>query len=104
MTWYVICGYGGFLTRVDTRMGEQTAMNWMSYHLAVRLARQDTDFYALIMAAMMRADSDNAARLRQAFPSLWYETQERYDAPGGLLEGETMTEGMSSWLAKLRLI
>lgn len=46
-------------------------------------------FYGLLMAAMRRADTDNADRLRLAFPRVWAELQARYNAPGGLLPGET---------------
>jgi hypothetical protein len=49
------------------------------------LAAADVPFEALIMAALRRADSSNAATLRAAFPVLAAETQERYDAPGGIL-------------------
>lgn len=58
------------------------------------------DFYALVIAAMMRADTMNAAKLRAAFPDLWEETQARYDAPGGVLDGETLTPGMTAWLER----
>lgn len=42
-------------------------------------------FYALIMTAMRQADSDNLELLRQAFPRVWQELYERYNAPGGVL-------------------
>jgi hypothetical protein len=58
------------------------------YRAAVALWKQDPPFYALIMAAMYRADSDNAAKLQAAFPETWAEVDARYNAPGGLLEGE----------------
>jgi hypothetical protein len=45
-------------------------------------------FYALIMAALLNADSDNAERLRECWPVVCDEAQRRYDAPGGLFEGE----------------
>ena len=45
-------------------------------------------FHALVIAAIMQADGGNAARLRQAFPELYDETQARYHATGGLLDGE----------------
>lgn len=70
----------------------------MSYQLGSRLARADVDFYALVIAAMMRADTENAERLRAAFPELWAETQARYDAPGGTVNGEELTAGMREWL------
>lgn len=40
------------------------------------------------MAAMYRADSDNAQRLAEAFPAVWAEVNARYHAPGGMLPGE----------------
>lgn len=45
-------------------------------------------FYALIMAAMRQADTDNARKLREAFPATYRELRDRYNAPGGILEGE----------------
>lgn len=48
----------------------------------------DVPFYALIMAAMRRADSMNAIALRAAFPEVWDELQARYNAPGGILPQE----------------
>ena len=45
-------------------------------------------FYALIMAAMRQADAFNLERLRAAFPATYAELVERYNAPGGLLDGE----------------
>lgn len=51
----------------------------------------DPPFYALIMAAMRRADSTNSRKLWEAFPGTWDELQARYNAPGG------QPEGMSDW-------
>jgi hypothetical protein len=45
-------------------------------------------FYALIMAAMRKADSYNLEALKKAFPEVWIELQVRYNAPGGFLPGE----------------
>ena len=49
----------------------------------------EVPFYGLIMAAMRQADSDNLPRLQRAFPEQWTELQARYNAPGGVLEGES---------------
>ena len=46
-------------------------------------------FYTLLMAAMRCADSDNQERLRKNWPSVWYELNARYNAPGGVLESDT---------------
>lgn len=48
----------------------------------------DVPFYALLMATMRRADTDNAARLRSAFPAVWSELHARYRAPRGVLPGD----------------
>lgn len=50
--------------------------------------RDSDDFYTPLMAAMRQADTANAALLKAAFPDVWEELQERYDAPAGLLVGE----------------
>lgn len=48
----------------------------------------DPPFYALIMAAMRKADSTNIQLLRAAWPEVYAEFEARYNAPGGLLPGE----------------
>jgi CRISPR/Cas system-associated protein endoribonuclease Cas2 len=54
-----------------------------------RIMTEGYYFHALLIAAILKADSANAARLQKAFPELYAETQARYDQPGGLLPGET---------------
>jgi len=46
-------------------------------------------FYALIMAAMRGADTDNLDKLRAAFPEVYRELRERYNAPGGQIPTDT---------------
>lgn len=60
----------------------------MSYYDYVMSKKVDAPFYSLIMAAMIRANTNNQARLRLVFPEVWDELQARYNAPGGKLEGE----------------
>ncbi len=63
----------------------------MSYHeylAAKQLLSDDPPFYALIMAAIHRADTENTEKLKQAWPDVWAETYARYHASGGLLENE----------------
>lgn len=65
----------------------------MSYHeylVGGRLEAEDVPFYALIQAAMRRADTDNLAKLRACWPEVWAELQARYHAPGGRLPGDTV--------------
>ena len=63
-------------------------MSYHEYERARTLVARDEPFYALIMAAMRKADSSNLWRLKQAWPEVWEELQARYNAPGGKLEGD----------------
>ena len=62
----------------------------MSYYDYEESGQVSCDFSVdvLVMAAMRRADSNNARKLRAAYPEVWQELQDRYNAPGGLLDGE----------------
>lgn len=42
-------------------------------------------FYALLFALLREADSDNLAKLEEAFPEAVKEFRQRYMAPGGIL-------------------
>jgi hypothetical protein len=66
-------------------------MSLFDYHASRAISEHDPPFYALIMSAMRKADTTNAAKLRLAFPDTWRELQARYDAPGGLLTGEVQS-------------
>jgi hypothetical protein len=69
-------------------------MSLHEYMTSTALAALDPPFYALIMAAMRKADTDNANRLRMAFPAVWNELQARYHAPLGMIEGDTEDPGL----------
>ena len=60
-------------------------MSLYDYNDCLGINRDDPPFYALIMAAMLRADTGNADRLKAAFPETWAELDRRYNAPGGRL-------------------
>jgi hypothetical protein len=62
-------------------------MTWYDYRKSKRFG-PDPNFYALIMAAMRKADTVNAIKLRTAFPDVWDEVQARYNAPGGVISGD----------------
>ena len=64
-------------------------MSLIDYNQSQKIAMQDFYFYALIMAAMRKADTENLEKLREAWPATWAELQARCNAPGGLLDGET---------------
>lgn len=49
------------------------------------IVASDPPFAALVMAAMRKADSINAAKIRSVFPVIRAELEARYEAPGGVL-------------------
>ena len=63
-------------------------MSLYDYEAGQQLMLADPPFYALIQAAMRKADTDNLEKLTWAWPDVWLELQARYHAPGGLLPGE----------------
>jgi hypothetical protein len=69
-------------------------MSLHAYHYSRKLGLDDPPFYALIMAAMRKADSDNLELLKKAFPEIWQELHARYNAPLGVLEEELPTVDM----------
>ena len=64
-------------------------MSAYDYQVSREIADRDEPFYALLMAAMRRADTKNLEKLQSVFPRVWEELQDRYDAPGGILESDT---------------
>lgn len=67
-------------------------MSYYDYAVSQELAKMDPPFYALVMAAMRKADSDNIVRLRNLFPETYAELFARYHAPGGYLPGEVAVQ------------
>lgn len=60
-------------------------MSLYDYEQSKYIEKMQFPFYAIVMAAMRQADSDNLDRLKEAFPHVWKELQRRYNAPGGEL-------------------
>lgn len=68
-------------------------MSVRDYQISRRIERETDwgeDFYALIMLAMRHADTANQEKLRAAWPHVWEELEQRYNAPAGLLVGERL--------------
>ena len=65
-------------------------MSYHEYKMGQVVSSKDYPFYALIQAAMRQADTDNIEKLRIAFPQVDEELTLRYNAPRGLLDGETL--------------
>jgi hypothetical protein len=60
-------------------------MSRHEYEVSRHIASHDLPFYALIMAAMRQADSNNIQLLSAAFPEVYEELDARYNAPNGYL-------------------
>jgi hypothetical protein len=62
--------------------------DYFIYRKGLEIAAADYPFYALIQAAMRKADTDNLELLKEAFPDVWKDMMERYNNPGGLSDAE----------------
>jgi len=76
-------------------------MSLYDYERSKAISAQNEPFYALIMATMRQADTDNLAKLKNAFPEIWEELAIRYNRPAGLLpeeiEEERRKENREKW-------
>ena len=63
-------------------------MSLYDFSRSLELKKNDEPFYALIMAAMLRADDYNTAKLKTLYPDIYKEVFDRYNAPGGVLPGD----------------
>ena len=61
--------------------------NWFfhEYLVSQEITNEGYPFYALLMAAMRKADTDNEVKLKEAWPEVWKELYARRHAPGGAL-------------------
>lgn len=78
-------------------------MSLHAYHVSRAIEQNDPPFYALIMAAMRKADTDNLGKLKKAFPGVWEEFKERYNAPLGVIpdDGEVNIEVLKKQVARM---
>lgn len=60
-------------------------MSLYDYRASQEIAQTDPPFYALIMAALRKADSANSVKIETLWPGLHAEFTARYNAPGGVL-------------------
>jgi len=63
-------------------------MSLYEYRESIEISAKAYQFYALVMAAMRQADSNNIEKLKEAFPSVHAELLARYHAPGGQLAND----------------
>ena len=65
-------------------------MSHYDYEVSKHIAGHDYPFYALLMALMRQADTDNLNKLKAIWPEVYAELEQRYNAPGGILANERM--------------
>jgi hypothetical protein len=71
-------------------------MSLRDYEIARKIDREydvGEDFYGVVMALLMRADTFNQAKIRAAWPDTCAELEERYNLPAGLRVGEKTLDG-----------
>ena len=69
-------------------------MSLHAYQVSREIEAKGYPFYALIMAAMRQADTENTEKLRAAWPHVWGELYARYHAPDGRLLAEIDQEAV----------
>ena len=74
-------------------------MSYYNYIESKVISEHDYCFYALIMAAMRKADSNNIELLKTTFPQTWDELYKRYHSPDGMIEADK-TAGCVHYLAQ----
>lgn len=60
-------------------------MSHYDYEMSKYASAHNYPFYALIMAAIRQADTDNLEKIKEAWPEVYQEFVNRYNAPGGIL-------------------
>lgn len=63
-------------------------MSLYDYKRSQELSANDEPFYALLMAAMRKADTRNTEKFKAAWPEVWEELYARYHAPGGIIASD----------------
>jgi len=63
-------------------------MSLYDYEKSKRISGCGYPWYGLLMALIRDADTDNLAKIECEWPDVVAEFRARYNAPGGLLEGD----------------
>ncbi len=67
-------------------------MSLHSYHYSRKLLVKDPPFYALIMCAIAKADTENLKKITQLWPAVVLEYKERYSSPLGILPSDEVED------------
>lgn len=68
-------------------------MSLHEYLYSQTLSRRDPPFYALLFSMLRKADTDNTAKIKAAWPEVYEEFTRRYHAPGGVLPEDDFPAG-----------
>jgi len=60
-------------------------MSKYDYDCSRKISLENYPFYAIIMSAFRQADPDNLAKLKDIFPDIFVEFEQRYYSRGGFL-------------------
>lgn len=63
-------------------------MSLYDYQKSKEIDTKDYPFYSIIMAAIRKADAINLVKFITCWPGIVEELNERYNNPGGKLDGE----------------
>ena len=74
------------MLRAADLIGQEPHLDQYAWDKASELSRADTPFTSLLVAALVRADTTNAALIRACWPELAAATQRAYDT--GSPDGE----------------
>ncbi len=72
---------------------DMCSVGYYDYQISRQISATDPPFFALIMAAMRKADTHNAALLQSAFPFVYRELMDRQNAPDGMLTTDGANSG-----------
>ncbi len=74
-------------------------MSLYDYKISKDISRDDPPFASFIMAAIRKADMDNLAMLKRAFPEIYQEFEKRYHAPEGCLTAQEFVDAQErGWI------
>lgn len=73
------------------------SINMSKYDYDCSKEISSNSFYAIIMVAMRKADSQNLTILKKYWPEIWNELQLRYNSPNGIIEGEDFKSEFESF-------
>ena len=63
-------------------------MSAYDYDVSLAMSLEDPPFASLLMSMIRKGDTVNRAKIKAAWPNIWKEFWDRYEAAGGLLPSD----------------